>query len=115
MNKIGRMRDCIFCKIVNKKAPAKILHETPNLLVFPDIRPAADTHILIVPKKHISTFLEIKKQNKDLIFEMLQVARNLIQEKKLNKKYRVSFNGGSLQIVPHLHMPLLGGNMKKIV
>lgn len=115
------MSDCIFCKIVDGKIPSKFLFESDSLIVIKDIRPAADTHLLIISKKHIPTFEDIKKSDDDLISEMFEVARRFIKgtlkaspakDMGLKKKYRVSFNGGSLLEVHHLHMHLLGGNLK---
>ena len=106
------MSDCIFCKIVNEES-SKILVETDNLIVISDINPSADTHILIIPKKHTPTVLDINKKDKELVFEMVEIAQKLIKEKKLSDGYKLIFNGGKYQFVPHLHLHLLGGNMKK--
>jgi len=109
----GIMKDCIFCKIVKREAPAEIILESKRVVAFPDIDPSADTHILIIPKKHVETFLDIEKKHTSILEEMLKVAQKLIKSKKLIAKYRISFNGGSLQVVPHLHMHLMAGNLKK--
>lgn len=83
-------------------------------MAFLDINPAAEVHILVVPKEHIGTFLDLNNEHKDLLSEMIQVTQLLIKkDKKVENKYRVSFNGGSLQIVPHLHWHLLGGEWIK--
>ncbi len=110
---LKRMDDCIFCKIVKKEVPAKYLYESKNLIVIPDINPAADVHILIISKEHISTFVDIKKEHKDLILEMVEVAQKFIKEKGVEKKYKMIFNGGSFQLVPHLHWHLVGGDSRK--
>lgn len=107
------MADCIFCKIVKKEVPTKYLYESKNLIVVPDINPSADVHVLIIPKKHIPTFVDIKKQDKELVAEMFEVAQKFIKDKKIEKKYKVIFNGGAFQFVPHLHWHLLGGEFKK--
>lgn len=107
------MPDCIFCNIVKGKIPAKILHETKNLIAIPDINPAANVHVLIIPKKHIPTFVDIKKEDKELVLEMFEIAQKLIKDKKIEKKYKVIFNGGAFQFVPHLHWHLLGGEFEK--
>jgi histidine triad (HIT) family protein len=107
------MKDCIFCKIVKGEIPSKKVLESEDVVSFYDISPAADTHILIVPKKHIETFMDIDTDFKDLVSEMFTMARDIIRHKGLEGKYRVSFNGGSLQIVPHLHMHVLGGELKR--
>ena len=107
------MVDCVFCKIAEGKVPTKILTESETVIAFSDIKPSADTHILIVPKKHIETVMDIKLADSDLLGEMISVAQELIREKGLSKKYRLVFNGGSLQVVPHIHLHLLGGNFKR--
>lgn len=107
------MDDCVFCKIRDKQIPTKLEYESDTVMAFPDIDPAAEVHILIVPKEHIPTFLDIKKDDKDLISEMVDVAQKMVVTKKLDRKYRISFNGGSLQVVPHLHWHLLGGEWIK--
>lgn len=106
------MTDCIFCKIVKGEIPSKKVAEDKDVIAFYDIDPSADTHILIVPKKHTPTFLDIGGADKDTISQMISVAQKLIKKKKLGRKYRISFNGGSLQIVRHLHMHLLAGELK---
>jgi histidine triad (HIT) family protein len=98
---------------VKGELPTKKVLETENVISFYDISPSADTHILVVPKKHILTFRDIKMEHKDLILEMFEVAQKIIDKKKLEEKYRISFNGEKLQIVPHLHMHVLGGELKK--
>lgn len=107
------MSDCVFCKIVKGKIPSKFLHESKNLIVIKDIKRAADVHLLIISKKHIPTFEDIDKKDEGLISEMFAVTRRFIKDMKLEKKYRVSFNGGSLLDVHHLHMHLLGGELNK--
>lgn len=98
---------------MKKEVPAKYLHESKNLIAIPDINPAAEVHILIIPKEHISTFVDIKKEHKNLMLEMVEVAQKFIKEKEIEKKYKMIFNGGSFQLVPHLHWHLLGGDFRK--
>lgn len=107
------MGECIFCKAVKKEVPAEYLYESKNLIVIPDTNPAAEVHILIIPKEHIPTFVDIKKEHKNLVLEMLEVAQKFIKEKGVGKKYKMIFNGGSFQFVPHLHWHLLGGDSRK--
>jgi len=109
------MKDCVFCKIVKKQIPSKFLFESDKVIVIKDINPAAKVHLLVIPKKHIKNFEKITKNDDKLLLEMLEVARKFIKKMKIQKKYRVSFNGGSLIIVNHLHMHLLGGDMKRTI
>ncbi len=110
------MDDCLFCKIVKKQLPAKILFESDAVIVFPDRSPSADVHILIVPKKHIAGIQDIKAEHGILLGETYQVVNNLVKEFNLeNNLYRVVVNGGKAQHIPHLHFHLLGGQWKKMV
>lgn len=107
--------DCVFCKIVKGEIPSKKIYEDESLIVFPDLNPAAQTHFLIVPKKHIPAFLDVKNKDSDLIKNLIKVAQYLIEKKKIGKKYKLVVNGGGFQFVPHLHIHLLGGDLKKEV
>ncbi len=101
------MNDCIFCKIRDKKIPAKILYEDDAVMAFPDINPVKKVHILVVPKKHIEDFLQF---DDDQMFKAVRTTiQTLIKENKLEKRgYRISVNGGGAQIVNHLHFHLIG-------
>ena len=106
------MDDCIFCQIVDKKAPASIEHETDLVIAFKSIDPAADTHLLIVPKKHVSHVDDFSKEDKDLFFEMLEVAQSLVHSLDLSDGYKLVFNAGRYQAIPHVHWHLLAGNLE---
>lgn len=58
------MKDCVFCKIIKKEIPSKFLYESEALIAIKDIKPAADVHLLIIPKKHIKNFEHITKKMK---------------------------------------------------
>ncbi len=110
------MDDCIFCKIVKKEVPAKLVSESEALIAFPDINPSADIHILIVPKRHVDGIHHLTEKDGDMLAEIYTVANQLVKEYNLSdKQYRVVVNGGKAQHVPHLHFHLLGGNLKKLV
>lgn len=104
---------CIFCEIVGKELPAKILYESDKVIAFPDINPAADLHILIVPKEHISDIRQAK-DDAGLLSQVYQAADKLVEDNNLiSNSYRIVVNGGKAQQVPHLHFHLLGGSWKK--
>lgn len=107
------MTDCLFCKIIAGEIETKKIYENKNVLCFYDIYPLADTHILILPKEHVPTFLDIKSTHKDLFSEMITIAQNLIKDYNLESAFRLMFNGGRYQHAPHLHWHLLGGNMRE--
>ena len=104
--------DCLFCKIAKGEIPAKLLYQDDKVVVFADINPQAPTHLLVVPKQHISTINEVNQANSALIGHMVQIATQLAKEANLDEKgYRVVMNcnsdGG--QAVYHIHCHLLGG------
>lgn len=110
------MDQCIFCKIIRKELPSKLIFESEKLVVFPDINPSADIHILIVPKEHIGGIGDVTKEQGSLLSEVYQVANKLVADNHLeNGLYRVVVNGGKAQHIPHLHFHLLGGQWKKMV
>lgn len=106
------MTDCIFCKISSHDSPSKIEYETDYVVAFPSISPAAETHMIIIPKDHITSFTDLEEKHKDILMEMAKAAQNLIEEKKLSKGYKLVFNGGKYQSIPHIHWHLLAGNLE---
>lgn len=108
--------NCIFCKIIKKEIPAKVIFESQNIIAFPDINPSADIHILVVPKDHIAKIEDLKPEHAKLLSEVYQVVKKLVSEYNLSDNlYRVVVNGGLAQHVPHLHFHLLGGQWKKFI
>ncbi len=105
---------CLFCKIVEKKIPSKIVYEDEKVLAFEDINPQAPVHILVIPKKHISTSLEIKSDDNELVGYMFQVANKIAKEKNIAERgFRLVMNCNreSGQTVFHIHLHLLGGRI----
>ena len=106
------MDECLFCNIVNNNIPCDKLIENDSIIAFRDINPQAPTHILIIPKKHISTINDLKHDDSILIGEMFLIAKELAQVENINNSgFRMVFNcnedGG--QTVFHIHLHLLGG------
>ena len=106
------MNECLFCKMVSGVIPCDKVHENENVLAFRDIDSKAPTHILIIPKKHITTLNEINENDQDLLGELLLTAKKIAKDEGINTSgYRTVFNcnsdGG--QTVFHIHMHLLGG------
>ena len=101
------MKDCIFCRIINEEIPTKFVHKDEDIFVFHDINPKAPTHLLIVPREHIKTFLDLEDKHSWLLTKMIKVVQRLVRDKKLEKSFRVLINGGTHQIVDHLHFHLL--------
>lgn len=106
------MKDCIFCKIINKEIPSSVVYEDEEVIAFNDINPAAPVHVLIVPKTHIESLREIDETNAGILAD-IHLAANKIAGKleKLHGGYRLINNCGkdAGQTVPHLHYHLIGG------
>ncbi|MCS7279256.1 MAG: histidine triad nucleotide-binding protein [Thermodesulfobacteriaceae bacterium] len=103
---------CIFCKIINREIPSKVVYEDERIIAFEDINPQAPYHILLVPKKHLATLLEISEEDKELIGHLFLIANQIAKDKGIAEKgFRVIVNcneeGG--QKIFHLHFHLLGG------
>jgi histidine triad (HIT) family protein len=108
--------DCIFCKIVAGEIPSAILYQDEEVVAFPDINPAAPTHLLIVTKKHIPSVAQLTEDELPIIGHMTRIANQLAREQGIaDSGYRLVINCGEQggQAVPHLHMHLLGGRALK--
>jgi len=105
-------QNCLFCKIVDRKIPAKIVHRDEMVIAFEDINPQAPTHILVVPNKHISDIQSMNEGHRELIGHLFFVARNIAEARGLEKGgYRLVINNGrdAGQAVFHIHLHLLSG------
>jgi len=108
------MDNCIFCGIASGASPANIEYQDDEVVAFWDIDPKAPTHILIVPKKHISSVTELQEGDENLIGHMVLAAKMLAEKKGISEDgYRLVFNAGkhSGQVVDHIHLHLLGGKI----
>ena len=105
----------IFKRIIDKEIPAKILFEDEECLAFHDVSPQAPTHVLVIPKKEISSLAQASDQDQALLGHLLLVARRVAEQLKLDDGYRVVINCGANggQSVDHLHLHLLGGRQLK--
>jgi len=104
--------ECIFCKIIKKELPSTIVYDDDIFLAFKDVDPKAPIHILIIPKIHISTINDIEAKDRELVGELLLLAKKIAKEQKIEKSgYRLILNVGkdSGQTVDHLHLHLMGG------
>ena len=99
--------DCIFCKIINGDFGTEFVHETENTVVFNDINPKAPVHMLVCPKKHIPSLLEL--EYKELMSELLQSVKDAAKKVGL-KAYQTHINTGKEagQVVFHLHIHVMG-------
>jgi len=101
-------KDCLFCKIVNGEIKTDVVLETPEAMAFNDINPVSEVHIVIIPKKHIETVTSVEPEDGVDLVAMHKVAKQLVEKQKLSA-YRLAYNGGKFQHVPHMHMHLLAG------
>lgn len=103
---------CIFCEIIEKKRPAKIIYEDESVVAFEDIAPHAPVHSLVVPKKHIPTNLDISEKDNELIGHMFQIANKIAKDKGIAERgFRLVMNCNpeAGQVVFHLHLHVMGG------
>lgn len=106
------LMDCVFCKIIKKEIPAKVVYEDDQVIAFHDANPQAPIHLLIVPKEHIASILDIDEENSEVLKDIFRVAQNIAKENNIDKKgFRLVVNTGEEggQTVHHLHFHLLGG------
>lgn len=106
------MSQCIFCKIVAEEIPSDKVYEDEQVLAFKDIDAQAPVHILVIPKKHIGSVLEVKPEDAQLIMHITEVIQKIAVEHGLDQEgFRITVNTGrdGGQTVPHLHFHILGG------
>jgi len=102
------MSDCIFCKIISKDIPTDLLYEDDVCVIFPDIKPIAKTHLLIISKKHIPTIADMEDGDEKIVGHMVKQAKEIAKEKGLTG-YKLQFNVGKDggQEVFHIHLHLI--------
>lgn len=106
------MSDCVFCLIRDKKIPGDIVYEDDEVMAFKDINPEAPVHILIIPKKHIASLLDMKGDDLKLICRIYSVANKIAADTGIAESgFRLVTNCGKDggQAVNHVHFHLLGG------
>lgn len=115
------MDNCLFCKIARGDIPSTKVHEDDDLLVFKDIHPAAPVHLLIVPKRHVSTLSDCSDSDAPILGKMLALVPRLAERQGCAAKsdgaggytggYKTLINAGpdGGQEVYHLHIHLIGG------
>jgi len=102
---------CLFCKIAAKQISSRILFEDPLLLAFHDINPVAPTHVLVIPKQHLTSLSEAQPEHADLLGKLLLAAHAASLTGIAQTGYRVVANTGpdAGQSVFHIHIHVLGG------
>ena len=102
---------CIFCQIIDGSIPSKPIYQDDQCYAFVDIKPEAPVHILIVPREHISSIGNAKKEHVALLGHLQWAAAEIARSKGLTEGFRTVINTGKDggQTVDHLHVHLLGG------
>ena len=105
----------IFKKVIDGEIPAEVVYDDDLCMAFRDVSPQAPTHVLIIPKKEIASFAQLRQEDVPLVGHMMLVIRQLADQLQLEDGYRVVCNCGGEggQTVDHLHFHLLGGRPMK--
>src|SRR5438128_9020613 len=103
---------CLFCNVLEKKIPADVVYEDEHALAFRDIRPVAPTHVLVIPRKHVSGIRALEDADAETMGRVIVAARTVAKKLGLEEKgYRLVVNDGDAagQTVHHIHVHVLGG------
>ena len=103
---------CIFCRIVAGEVPSDKVYQDEDFLAFKDISPQAPTHVLIIPKTHITSLAQLTEEQQELAGRLIIIAKKLAEKEGIaNGGYRLVINCGPEggQLVSHLHLHLIGG------
>ena len=103
--------NCLFCKIIAGEIPSSKVYEDETVYAFRDIAPQAPTHILVIPKQHMSGCNDVTAENSAVVAHIFEVIPQIAKSEGLENGYRVVSNCGADagQTVPHLHFHILGG------
>lgn len=105
------MSSCIFCRIIEKTIPAKIVYEDDQIVAFYDLYPKAPVHLLVVPKLHIESMSHVEAEHAPLLGHLMTKIPLIAHEHGLNQGFRTIINTGPIggQEVYHIHAHILGG------
>jgi histidine triad (HIT) family protein len=104
--------DCLFCKIVAKQIPAKLVREDADTVAFEDINPQAPTHVLVIPRKHVATVNDLAPEDEALVGKLLRAGAAIAKERGIDGsgwRAVLNTNGHAGQTVFHIHLHVLGG------
>lgn len=104
-------KDCLFCKIIDGEIPSAKVYEDEKMLVFKDIEPKANVHLLAIAKDHFKLLSEMNGEQAELVKYMLTKIPQIAEENGCKNGYRLIINQGADagQTVFHLHIHILGG------
>jgi histidine triad (HIT) family protein len=106
------MTECLFCKIVARQIPAKIVYEDDRVMAIEDVNPQAPLHVLLIPKAHLATLNDLSSAHDGLVGEMVRRAASIARHRGFSERgYRAVFNCNreAGQSVFHIHLHVLGG------
>jgi histidine triad (HIT) family protein len=106
------MNNCLFCKMVSGEIQPDVVYDDEEVLAFRDINPQAPVHVLVIPKRHISTLNDLGPDDTELMGKLFQVAKSIARQEGIaDDGYRtlVNCNADGGQEVFHIHMHLMGG------
>jgi histidine triad (HIT) family protein len=104
--------ECIFCRIASGEIRADVVHESERVIAFRDLDPRAPVHVLIIPRRHISSVTELTDADGAVMGELFIVARRVAEQEDVAESgYRMVMNAGKDggQSVGHVHLHVLGG------
>jgi len=109
------MKDCIFCKIINGDIPATKIYDDELIFAFKDINPIADTHILVIPKKHITSLLDATVEDKEILGHLNCKIGAIAKSQGLENGFKTLVNTGKEggQEILHIHYHILGEKIKR--
>ena len=106
------MTECLFCKIIGGEVPSTTIYSDDDVVAIEDINPQAPTHVLVLPRKHIPTTLDIGDDDLELMGRCLAASSQIAREKGIDGSgFRIVLNSGADagQSVDHIHFHLIGG------
>jgi histidine triad (HIT) family protein len=108
------MESCLFCRIVEGEARARVVYSDDRVVAIEDIHPQAPVHLLVIPRQHLPSLKEARREDEPLLGRLLTVAAQLARERGLESQgYRTVINSGTFagQSIHHLHVHVLGGRV----
>lgn len=108
------MESCVFCRIIKRQSPARIVYEDESVVALEDANPQAPVHLLVLPRQHLPSLKDAAPEDEPLLGRLLSIAARLARERGLDSKgYRTVINNGPFagQSVFHLHVHVLGGRV----